>query len=102
MIKTDQHTDMYLYFIIFTFIFVQPVLTQECFIQGKCINSVGISTIIVTSVEECLVKCATTSNCQFSTFNAANHECTKFKNCKEIDIKETVCKTNKKECVNCK
>ena len=93
---------MQLYFIVFSFIFVQSVLSHECSIQGKCINSFGISTIKVNSTEECLVKCAITPKCKFSTFNAANHECSKFKNCNEIDNNETECRTNKKECVNSK
>ena len=91
---------MYLYFIVL--IFIQSVFSQECSIQGKCINSEAISIIKVDSVEECLVKCATTPNCKFSTYDAANHECSKFKNCNEIDDNETECRTNKKECVNSK
>ena len=91
---------MYLYFIVL--IFVQSVFSQECSIQGKCINSDAISIIKVTSVEECLVMCATTSNCKFSTFDAAHQECSKFINCNEIDNNEAECRTNKKECVNSK
>ena len=85
---------------IFVFNFVQPIFSDECSIHGKCINSEGISAIIVSSVEECILKCFMTPNCKFSTFNSATKQCMKFKTCADIDENCKECWTNEKQCVD--
>ena len=94
--------NMYFFLMIFVFNFVQPIFSDECSIHGKCINSEGISAIIVTSVEECILKCFMTPNCKFSTFNSATKHCMKFKTCVDIDENCLECWTNEKQCVDSK
>ena len=93
---------MYFHYILLALIFVQTILAQECSIQGKCIDSEHISTIKVFSVEQCLIKCAITTNCKYSTFDVANNECLKFNTCDEIDPSFTECLTYRKNCAESK
>ena len=93
---------MYFHFILLSFIFVQPIVSRECSIQGECINSNHISTIIADSLEQCLVDCAIAPNCKFSTFNSVNHECKLFIDCIEIDMSCTECRPNGRRCVDSK
>ena len=92
--------NMHFILIILIYNFVQPILSRECSIHGKCINSNGISTIHVSSVEECLIKCFITPNCEFSTFNFANYECSKFESCVDVDEDCMECWTNEKQCID--
>ena len=99
--KTNHLQKMYFHSYVLTIIFiVQPIFSLECSIQGKCIFSDQITTVTVSSTDECLVRCAIDSKCNFSTYNSVNFDCLLFTNCLEVDNSFIEDWTNEKECVN--
>ena len=91
---------MYFYLLVLTFILIQPIFSQDCSIQGKCIFSNHIITVTASSVEQCLVKCAIDTKCKWSTYNLVNQHCLLYTNCLTIDDSYIDSKTNERECVN--
>ena len=94
---------VFLILIILSVIFTQPISSKQCFVPGKCVENNGhISTVIVPSVEDCIAKCASGHNCNWSTFDLSNGYCELYQNiCDEVDYtKCPLCLNNELGCSN--
>ena len=58
--------------------------------------------LVLTSVEQCLVKCAIDTKCKWSTYSFVKQECLFYTNCLTIDDSYIDDKTNERECVSSK